>query len=374
MKPIYIPEGSGNLKPLQFIIGLLIIMVVMGIAVAIPNAILGDVSSTLNGSPSIISVQWTELGDPAHINYMNTSRIINGTNVTAYVANTHLPNNINYTVNATTGGIGDSFDVRFNFSSVDNWHYMAIRLADIGSGTWRLEIWNITGSTWDLVRTFVPTTTFQWYNLSKTYGEDFIDTVGGNTTTMRIVRTGTGGVNQQLAIDYFALEDADYLSFYIFQTDNDGTSKNVTALPFTPIIPVGATGWSNVTITVNGTVGTIINYKFYANDTDNSWDSFGDSFVVTGPLIPIYHPGICPFSSDLSVSIGYIFIGFILLLFAWYAMNSQMWVSIVVGLFIMGYSLPMAGCNGWYGGLIFLIGLLYLINEIRERIADNRGN
>jgi len=68
------------------------------------------------------------------------------------------------------------------------------------------------------------------------------------------------------------------LSGYIFSFDNcTGTLVNDTFVSFS-----GTTNWSNVTKTINSTVGCTIQWKVYANDTSNNWNtSLTYSYVTT---------------------------------------------------------------------------------------------
>jgi hypothetical protein len=62
-------------------------------------------------------------------------------------------------------------------------------------------------------------------------------------------------------------QDESGLSGFIFSTNNTGTWVNDTYTGF-----VGLTGWANVTKTLNGTVGNVIGYRWYCNDTSNNWN------------------------------------------------------------------------------------------------------
>ena len=73
------------------------------------------------------------------------------------------------------------------------------------------------------------------------------------------------------------------LSGYIFSFDNGtGTLSNDSWVPLTGII-----NWSNVTKSVNDTVGTTIQWKVYANDTEANWaDSDTYSYITTTDCSP----------------------------------------------------------------------------------------
>lgn len=71
--------------------------------------------------------------------------------------------------------------------------------------------------------------------------------------------------------------DNENMSGYIFATNNAGTWRNETWTPWNP--PQTPT-WSNVTITLNSTVGMIVGYRFYANDTSNNWSDTGIRMIT----------------------------------------------------------------------------------------------
>ena len=66
------------------------------------------------------------------------------------------------------------------------------------------------------------------------------------------------------------------LSGYIFGTNNTGTWHNETWTSLS-----GNPAWSNVTKTLNSTVGVHIAYRFWANDTNNNWADTGLTFLTT---------------------------------------------------------------------------------------------
>ncbi|MGB9023132.1 MAG: CARDB domain-containing protein, partial [Candidatus Bathyarchaeia archaeon] len=60
------------------------------------------------------------------------------------------------------------------------------------------------------------------------------------------------------------------VSTYIFSTNNTGTWTNGTAVVFSSFHNSTA-AWANVTKTLNDTVGNVVSYMWYANDTSNNW-------------------------------------------------------------------------------------------------------
>lgn len=69
------------------------------------------------------------------------------------------------------------------------------------------------------------------------------------------------------------------LSGFIFSTNNTGSWTNDTWSD--PWTGTPTTGWSNVTKTLNATVGLIIGYNFYCNDTSNNWNTTGIQSLTT---------------------------------------------------------------------------------------------
>lgn len=149
------------------------------------------------------------------------------------------------------------------------------------------------------------------------------------------------------------------LSCYIFEVDNSGTKENVSSNCWLADTP---SGWSNFTITLNGTVKWV-NWKVYANDTADDFGVFSDSFYMSHYIIPVFQDDICPVDT-LQNTVMYIFIGMVLIgLGIWASYTSILFMSILVGIFGIMYSFPMFACN-WVYGLVFLISsLIYLCYE-----------
>ncbi|NIM47317.1 MAG: hypothetical protein GTN40_04130 [Candidatus Aenigmarchaeota archaeon] len=64
------------------------------------------------------------------------------------------------------------------------------------------------------------------------------------------------------------------LSGYIFSSNNSGVWENDSWVPLT-----GKSGWINITKILNSSVGSIVAWKIYANDTSNEW-SISDEYAV----------------------------------------------------------------------------------------------
>lgn len=74
------------------------------------------------------------------------------------------------------------------------------------------------------------------------------------------------------------------VSTYIFSTNNTGTWTNDTATAFSNFYNTTA-AWANVTKTLNDTIGNVVSYLWYANNTSNNW-SISDQYdlVLTAPF------------------------------------------------------------------------------------------
>jgi len=102
-------------------------------------------------------------------------------------------------------------------------------------------------------------------------------TIEGDTTPPTYSSLGT---NTTLAGHpckfYCKWQDNVALSGYIFGTNNTGTWHNETWTSLS-----GNPTWSNVTKTLNSTVGIKIAYRFWTNDTSNNWADTGLTFLTT---------------------------------------------------------------------------------------------
>jgi len=71
------------------------------------------------------------------------------------------------------------------------------------------------------------------------------------------------------------------LSGFIFGTNNTGTWANDTWTPMS-----GTTNWSNVTKILNSSLGVLVRWRVWANDTSNNWNNTGILSLVTVPNQP----------------------------------------------------------------------------------------
>jgi len=75
-------------------------------------------------------------------------------------------------------------------------------------------------------------------------------------------------------------QDSVGLSGYIFSTNNTGPWVNDTRTAIN-----GLSAWSNVTKTLNSTVGAVVGFRWYCNDTDNNWNNTGTQTLTTSATI-----------------------------------------------------------------------------------------
>jgi len=106
--------------------------------------------------------------------------------------------------------------------------------------------------------------------------------VTGDTTLPTYSDVGTNTTEaDQPCLFHAKWTDDMGLSGYIFSTNNTGTWTNDTWTPLS-----GVSDWSNVTKTLDSTVGARVEYMFYCNDTsDNLGSTTIQSLIVTEPII-----------------------------------------------------------------------------------------
>ncbi len=88
----------------------------------------------------------------------------------------------------------------------------------------------------------------------------------------------TSNINTTVAgsVAMFSLEwsDDDGLSGYIFSSNISGTWENDSWVPLTD-----ESGWIDVIKILNSSIGSVVGWKIYANDTDNEW-AVSDEYIV----------------------------------------------------------------------------------------------
>jgi hypothetical protein len=70
------------------------------------------------------------------------------------------------------------------------------------------------------------------------------------------------------------------VSGFIFGTNNTGTWVNDTWVSFT-VFYNSTAAWSNVTKTLNSTVGVRVEWQIWTNDTSNNWNNTGIQYLIT---------------------------------------------------------------------------------------------
>jgi len=98
--------------------------------------------------------------------------------------------------------------------------------------------------------------------------------------------------------------DAQGLDTFIFSTNNTGSWQNDSAVSLS-----GTVAWTNVTKTLNPTVGTVVGYEWFANDTDDNLASTGiltlttsgpPAYVSTEPIYIMADGSIMPSTAPIS--------------------------------------------------------------------------
>jgi hypothetical protein len=105
------------------------------------------------------------------------------------------------------------------------------------------------------------------------------------------------------------------LSCYIFQTDNSGTSTNDSGTCWAADTTAD---WSQNIITLNATPGMVVNWKVYANDSGDEWNTYSSSITITYAYLPLFRTLSCPVD-NLQTTVMYIFIGLLILGFVIFA-------------------------------------------------------
>lgn len=78
-----------------------------------------------------------------------------------------------------------------------------------------------------------------------------------------------------------------HVSGYIFETNDTGTFVNDTWTPFSTSANL-ASAYATVTKTLNGTVGNVVSWRFWCNDTSNNWNSMSLQSLLVSSSMPRY--------------------------------------------------------------------------------------
>jgi len=105
--------------------------------------------------------------------------------------------------------------------------------------------------------------------------------ITGDTTKPTYSNVGTNTTNAGIVCRFYAQwSDNVGLSGFIFGCNNTGVWVNDTWTDLWTGTPTS--GWSNVTKTLNSTIGVVIKWRIWANDTSNNWNNTGmQSFTTT---------------------------------------------------------------------------------------------
>jgi hypothetical protein len=194
----------------------------------------------------------------------------------------------------------NAIDLRFNFTNMPTIPYaIQINLLQryVGLASHHIDIyaWNYSSSAWVIYGTAYNAPSYNWVNMTLT--GNLTDLVRNGNFTIRMLHAQHGESTHRFYIDTLVINvEGDYgpaynnvgrtlnyaglstefhayvsdqdpdLSHWILSTNNTGVWVNSTATAFA----TGAGGWANATVTLNSTVGNIVQYYFWANCTDGN--------------------------------------------------------------------------------------------------------
>jgi hypothetical protein len=175
------------------------------------------------------------------------------------------------------------------------------------TGTWVNDTWVSMSSNpaWANVTKTLSSTGnliigYRWYcnDTSNNWGDTGIFTLttisGGIPPTYSNIQVNTTIASNPCQFSSY-WQDGAGLSGFIFSTNNTGTWVNDTYTGF-----AGLTGWANVTKTLNGTVGDVIGYQWYCNDTSNNWNLTGIQTLTTTYSAPPQYSNVSYSSTEQS--------------------------------------------------------------------------
>lgn len=117
------------------------------------------------------------------------------------------------------------------------------------------------------------------YNDNETYNNDLdidnLDLQDPTIPTYGNIGTNTTFAGQPCLFHTKWTDDVG-LSHYIFGSNNSGSWINDTAVAFT-----ANPDWSNITKTLNNTIGVTVQWCIWANDTDNNWNNINTQSLTT---------------------------------------------------------------------------------------------
>jgi len=201
---------------------------------------------------------------------------------------TNPPTYSNDATNITTAGQSCNFALDWNddYALSPGGGYV---FSTNNSGTWENASWTAFTSTPQTAQNgtvlnstvgalvqwkFYANDTFDNWNVSETYS---LTTSSTPYFSNNQVNTSMAGAAANFTIDLTDNNPLDSTAGYIFSTNNSGTWENASYVPFTGSSTT-QTAW-NVTV-LNSTVGALVQWKFYANDTDGIWIA-SDTYSLT---------------------------------------------------------------------------------------------
>lgn len=178
---------------------------------------------------------------------------------------TTFTSTITFTDNSNTNTIGD-YDIGFvndtwtSMTGTTNWSNVTKHVNNAENVKLRWCVYaNDTFGDWNGSTCENP---FSYYTTTAPAAEADVTspTYSTNSTNATVVSTPC----------LFSLQwtDETALSGYIFETNNTGSLTNDTWTTMS-----GTTDWSNVTKTLNGTEGAYIEWRVYANDSSDNWNT-----------------------------------------------------------------------------------------------------
>jgi hypothetical protein len=327
-------------------------------SVAMPMYSNPSVNSTLNGSVALFTLNWSNDVDLSEIYNVTNVKLLVGINNSGGASSLSVKDNIYWNVSEVASA--GALQLLFNMTMDDDIHKTDMYLQYLGnpSHSMTFAIWNFNNSVWENITIIPSSTSFAWYNNTNFY-DTHIYTDANNITQYRLAHNGNGVATHWVAIDYLVSEDNDGLNGYIFSTDNSGTWVNDSFTSMT-----GIYNQSSNLLTLNGTKGITINWKVYANDTENTITTFSSSLVTTALVVTPYgDTSYCPITTTPETML-FIFLGLLVLGFmAWASWTSRLIISVIAGLFGIVWSFQLFACFWIFGAVVLLGSILYIMYE-----------